>query len=488
MYRKATVIEFSVFVLAGLLGGCARRAPVTSAQQASIPATAVAVVSARTGDIPFTTSVTGSLQTLDDVTLSAKVPGKIAKVFVREGDTVRAGQVVVQQDTSDQEAQVRQAEASLKSARARLKQAQTALELQPTQNETSLRQAEAALEAAKARLRALETGARRQERQQVEQQVASAKANLDNAQANLERVRRLYQQDAVSKQQMDAAQMAYDIALAQYRTAQHQLSLVQEGPRQEEIDAQRALVKQAEEAVRLARTGALQLRVRQDEVNAAKALVAQAEAGLFYARQQYESAFIRSPINGTVAMRFAQPGQMAGAGTPLVRIVNLNAIFLEARVSEMDVRYVRVGQPVSVTVDAYPGKTFRGVVSRIYPVGSEGSRDFVVRVDMRNEGGLLKPQMFARGEILVDVHRNVVLIPKDALMTQEGKQVVVIVQEGVARHVAVETGYVNGFNAEVRGIPAGAQVVVQGQENLRDGDKVRVEQLQTAEATPTSGS
>lgn len=488
MYRKVVAVGFSLLGLTGLLSGCARRAPVTPAQQATTPATAVAVVSARTGDVPFTISVTGSLQTLDDVMLSAKVPGKIAKVFVREGDTVRAGQVVVQQDTSDLEAQVRQAEAALKSARARLKQAQTALELQPTQNETSLRQAEAALEAAKARLRALETGARRQERQQVEQQVASAKANLDNAQANLERVRRLYQQDAVSKQQMDAAQMAYDIALAQYRTAQEQLSLVQEGPRQEEIDAQRALVKQAEEAVRLARTGDLQLKVRQDEVNAAKALVAQAEAGLFYARQQYESAFIRSPINGTVAMRAAQPGQMAGAGTPLVRIVNLNAIFFEAHVSEMDVRHVRMGQPVSVSVDAYPGKTFRGVVSRIYPVGSEGSRDFVVRVDMRNEGGLLKPQMFARGEILVDVHRNVVLIPKDALITQDGKQVVFVVEEGVARRVAVQTGYINGLNAEVRGISAGAQVVVQGQENLRDGDKVRVEQLQTAEATATSGS
>jgi HlyD family secretion protein len=471
-----------------LLGGCGRRAPVSTAQEAAAPATAVAVVSARTGDIPFTISVTGSLQTLDDVMLSAKIPGKIANVFVREGDSVRAGQVVVQQDTKDLEAQLRQAEAALKSARARLQQAQTALELQPTQNETSLRQAEAALEAAKARLRALETGARRQERQQVEQQVASAKANLENAQANLERVRRLYQQDAVSRQQLDAAQTAYDIALAQYRTAQEQLSLVQEGPRQEEIDAQRALVKQAEEAVRLARTGDLQLRVRQDEVNAAKALVAQAEAGLFYARQQYESAFIRSPMNGTVAMRAAQPGQMAGAGTPLLRIVNLNAIFFEARVSETEVRYVRVGQPVTVTVDAYPGKMFRGVVSRIYPVGSEGSRDFIVRVDMRNEGGLLKPQMFARGEILVDVHRNVVLIPKDALLTQDGKRVVFVVKEGVARRIVVQTGYINGTNAEVRGVPAGAQVVVQGQENLRDGDKVRVEQLQTAEARSSGGS
>lgn len=488
VYRKAFISGFALLGLAILLGGCARRAPVSPAQQAAAPATAVAVVSARTGDIPFTISVTGSLQTLDDVMVSAKVPGKIAKVFVREGDTVRVGQVVVQLETSDLEAQLRQAEATLSSARARLQQAQTALELQPTQNETSLRQAEAALEAAKARLRALETGARRQERQQVEQQVASAKANLENAQANLERVRRLYQQDAVSRQQLDAAQTAYDIALAQYRTAQEQLSLVQEGPRQEDIDAQRALVKQAEEAVRLARTGNLQLRVRQDEVNAAKALVSQAEAGLFYARQQYESAFIRSPISGTVAMRAAQPGQMAGSGTPLVRIVNLNAIFFEAHVSETEVRHVRVGQPVSVTVDAYPGRKFQGTVSRIYPVGSEGARDFVVRIDMRNEGGMLKPEMFARGEILVDVHRNVVLIPKDAILMQDGKQVVFVVKEGVARRVVVQTGYINGTNAEVRGISPGAQVVVQGQENLRDGDKVRVEQLQTAEATTTGGS
>lgn len=471
-----------------LLSGCGQRREPVSAQQTAAPVVAVAVVPARTGDIPFTISVTGALQTLDDVTLSAKVPGKIAKVLVREGDVVRAGQVVIQQETGDLEAQVRQAEAALQSARARLKQAQTALELQPTQNETSLRQAEAALEAAKARLRALETGARRQERQQVEQQVASARANLENAQANLERVRRLYQQDAVSKQQLDAAQAAYDIALAQYRTAQEQLSLVQEGPRQEEIEAQRALVRQAEEAVRLARTGDLQLRVRQDEVNAARALVAQAEAGLFYARQQLESAFIRSPINGTVATRMAQPGQMAAPGVPLLRIVNLNAIFFEARVSETEVRYVRPGQTVTVTVDAYPGKTFQGTVSRIYPVGSEGSRDFIVRVDMRNEGGLLKPQMFARGEIIVDVRRNVVVIPKDAIIVEDGKNVVYVVRDGVARKVFVQLGYVNGKDAEVGGVRAGDQVVVQGQENLHDGDKVRVEPLQTVEARAAGGS
>ncbi len=488
MYWKATISVFALLGVAGLLGGCARRTPVQPAQEAAAPATAVAVVSARIGDIPFTVSVTGSLQALDDVIISAKVPGKIAKVHVREGDSVRAGQVVAEQDTSDLAAQVRQAEAALKSAQARLKQAETALALQPTQNETSLRQAEAALEAARARLRAMETGARRQERQQVEQQVASAKANLDNAQANMERVRRLYQQDAVPKQQLDAAQTAYDIALAQYRTAQEQLSLVQEGAREEDIEAQRAMVRQAEEAVRLARTGDLQLRVRQDEVNAAKALVAQADAGLYYARQQYESAFIRTPISGTVAMRAVEPGQMAGAGTPIVRVVNLNSIFFEANVSETQVRYVRIGQPVSVTVDAYPGETFRGVVSRIYPVGAEGSRDFIVRVDMRNDGGKLRPEMFARGEILVDVHRDVVLIPKDAIVIQDGKQVVFVVEGDVARRVTVQTGYINGTNAEVRGVRSGAQVVVQGQENLRDGDKVRVEQLQTAEATTASGS
>jgi HlyD family secretion protein len=488
VYSKIALWGLGALLAAAVLNGCGRRAPEQMAQQAAAPATAVAVVNARTGDIPFTISVTGSLQSLDDVMLSAKIPGRIVSVFVREGDRVRAGQVVVQQETKDIEAQLRQAEATLRSARARLQQAQTALELQPIQNETSLSQAEAALEAAKARLRALETGARRQERQQVEQQVLSAKANLDNARANLERIRSLFERDAVSKQQLDAAQTAYDIALAQYRTAQEQLSLVQEGPRSEEIEAQRALVRQAEEAVRMARTGDLQLRVRQDEVNAAKALVAQAEAGLFYARQQYDAAFIRSPIDGVVAMRAAQPGQMAGGGTPLIRLVNLNTIFFEARVSETEIRYVRVGQPVSVTVDAYPGKTFRGVVSRIYPVGSEGSRDFLVRVDMRNEGGLLRPQMFARGEILVDVRRNVVLVPKDALLTQDGKHVVFVVKEGVARRIVVQIGYQNGENAEVRGVPVGALVVVQGQENLRDGDTVRVEPLQTAEAAVSGGS
>ncbi|MCS6950138.1 MAG: biotin/lipoyl-binding protein, partial [bacterium] len=157
--REAKILVSLAVTTVGvaLLSGCGQRREPVAAQQTAAPVAAVAVVPARTGDIPFTISVTGALQTLDDVTLSAKVPGKIARVLVREGDAVRTGQLVIQQETGDLEAQVRQAEAALQSARARLKQAQTALELQPTQNETSLRQAEAALEAAKARLRALET-------------------------------------------------------------------------------------------------------------------------------------------------------------------------------------------------------------------------------------------------------------------------------------------------------------------------------------------
>lgn len=162
-----------------------------------------------------------------------------------------------------------------------------------------------------------------------------------------------------------------------------------------------------------------------------------------------------------------------------MRIVDLSRIYLEARVSEMNVRLIKPGQKAEITVDAYPEDRFTGTVSRIYPVGNEASRDFTVRINMQNGHGKLKPEMFARGRILVAVHRNVTIVPKDALVTRDTGQALFVVRDKVVRETPVTLGFMAGTSAEVSGIKPGDQVVVQGQENITDGDRVKVEQVAT---------
>ena len=368
---------------------------------------------AHTGNMASVVEVSGDIKALKYTTLSAKIPGRVVSVPYREGDSVGAGTVVVRQDTSDLNAQVRQAQAGL--------------------------------QAAQAHLRMMKAGARSQELATARNAVTSAKANFENAKINHERMQNLYSQGAISKQQMDLAQMQYDVAAAQLDTAKQQSSLVKAGAREEDIEA-------------------------------AQAGVSMAEATLAYARQQLANAYIRTPIAGTVSNRLAEPGQMASPGVPLIDIVALNTVYFEATVSEIDVGRVKVGQPVQVGVDALPGRKFTGTVLKILPTADTKTRQFIIHIAIENppEAGL-KPGMFARGSIEVARHKDTVIIPKDALISNGRSQDVYVVVGKAVKLRPVMVGFETRDEAEIlSGVSSGDELVIVGQDKLSDGVKVNV--------------
>ncbi len=433
---------------------------------------------ARTGDMAYTIDVSGSIKALNSVQLSAKMSGRVVSVPYREGDAVGAGRVVVQQDTSDLRAQERQAEAALLSARARLSQARTSEGVSDTTTEAQIASARAAVEAAKARLNLVRSGARIQEKAQAENAVAMAKASYENAKSNRDRMRSLFLEGALSPQQMDQAQTQFEVASAQYESAKQQLSLVQEGARAEEIESAQKQVEQAQEGLRIAETGRESQKLRAEDIKAAKAGVAQAEAALAYARQQVANASVTSPISGTVSNRMTEPGQMANPGTPLIELVALNTVYFDATVSEIDMHRIKVGQPVKVGIDALPGKAFQGSVLKILPTADPSSRQFHVWIAIPNKGGELKPGMYARGGIQVDKHRNVVIAPKDALITDGNggtEYSVYTVSGSTARQKRVKVGFQTRDEVEIlSGIGDGEELVIVGQDRLSDGVKVDV--------------
>jgi RND family efflux transporter MFP subunit len=379
----------------------------------------------------------------------------------------------VQQDVSDLRAQVRQAEAGALAARSRLSQALTAAGLSDTQTESGIAQAQAGLEAANARLKMTKAGARTQEVESSKNQVLSAQANFQNAKVNLERMRGLYADGALSKQQMELVQMQYDVAKAQLDTTEQQLSLVKAGARDEEIEAARTQVQQAVEGVRVAKSNRANKSLRNEDIKSARAGVAQADAALAYAKQQLVDACIASPIAGVVSARHVQPGEMANPGMPLMEIVALDTVYFEATVSEIDIAKIRVGQSVQVSVDALPGKRFMGSVEKIYPTANTNSRQFSVRVKVINRTGDLKPGMFARGGIEVAKHQNVVVVPKDALVSDGKNQSVYVVVNGVAHLRPITTGFETREEAEaLSGVFSGDVLVTVGQDKLSDGVKV----------------
>jgi HlyD family secretion protein len=498
----------SALAVGGLvLAGC-RRGGETAATQATpaaaqTQATQVSVTPARRATISDTAEVTGALSALQDVTVGVKAAGKVVAVYAREGDLVRAGQVVAQQDTADFQAQLEQQRATLNQQRANLataqskleqakvayQNAQTTLKWTDDQTKSAVRQAQAALVSAQEQAAVVKQGARPQERQQAEENVAAAKANRDKARADLKRYQDLYRQQAVSAQQLDQAQSVADFAEAQYNSAVQALSLIQEGSRPEDIRRAQAAVEQARQALVAAQSNRDQVNLRRADVETARvgilsaqaavqqaqASVRQAEASVRLAAQQLADTAVRSPLTGVVAERKVEPGMQLGAGKDVMRIVALDSIYFDAQLSETQYAEVRMGMPVAVTVDALPGRTFQGSVTKIYPVASTQSRSFRVRIGLKNEGNALRPQMFARGQIVLATHPNAVIVPRDAVLDNNGKTGrLFVVENGAAKERKVTLGFSNLRVLEITfGLKEGEEVVTVGQAQVQDGDKVQ---------------
>lgn len=474
MNTKTMVASTALLLIALNLSACGRE---TTPQAQADTATEVSVETAtiKVGTLVETASVTGELTAYYDTTVATKIGGRITEMRVQEGDRVVKGQVIAVQDQSDLRIQLRQAEAGIRSAEANLQQAETSARVQPDQVEAQIETAKAGLLSAQARLRALQAGARPQERQQAEQAVRSARANAELARANYERAQHLYEQGAIPKQQLDSAKTAYESAQAQLRQAEENLSLVQEGPRKEDIEAAEQAVKQAESAYRQALLGRAQIELAQQRVASARSALAQAKAQYALLKQQLEDTLIRAPFDGVVAQRFLDIGAMAGSGTPVARIVKLDALYFEATLPETLLDVVRRGMSVRVQVDAFPNRTFNGIVEAIYPSVADQARNLRMRIRIPNPPDLpLKTGLFARGEIVLRTYTNVPLTPKQALIEKGGTTRVYVVENGKAKARTLKVRATNTEAVYAEGINAGETVVTRGQDLLSDGQPVRI--------------
>lgn len=459
-------------------------------QNAANAPTPVRVVPAREETVTRSTPVTGSVAALQSVTLSPKVAGRIDTVAGREGEAVRAGQVVIQQDTDDYQQQLNQARANLQAARVRLTQAQTNYQLQLTQSQTNVKNAQAQLSAAEANLALAKNPQRSEEITKAQIAVQQAQANFDRAAADTKRYAFLVKEGAAAQATLDQYVTQEAVQKANLESAKQNLKIAQTGGRQESVLASQEQVRQARIGLQQARANVAQNQAKLDDVRAAQAAVGQNQALVNLALQQIAVTSIKSPINGLISDRTTEPGQQAAPGANLMTIVSLKTVYFEAQVPETSLNTVRQGSPVEVKVDAYPTRSFRGTVSRIFPTGSASSRTFNVRVDVPNSGNLLKPGMFARGNVIVERRRGTV-IPKDALIAANSEgttfQVFVAKNNGQAEQRPVKIGITTATTAEIlSGVRPGDQVIIAGQDGLKNGSPIQIEGSNSKSDSPVT--
>jgi len=249
------------------------------------------------------------------------------------------------------------------------------------------------------------------------------------------------------------------------------------------LDSARAALQAAQSASQMRKLESNYARSRQladqklisaNDIDQIKFDLENARATNRLANLELSYANVVAPISGVIAQRSIKPGNFVQINTPIFRIVDTSKLEATLNVPERELETLKSGLPVKLQVDALPGKSFDGVVDRVAPVVDAGSGTFRVICAFQG-GGLLQPGMFGRMQIDYDQRADALVVPRVALLDDEGDPAVFAVRNGKAVRVPVKLGYLDGEWAEIRkGVGMGERVVVAGKTALRDGSLVQV--------------
>jgi len=339
----------------------------------------------------------------DDSTVAAKNSGRIREIRVREGDSVKAGDVIAVLDEEQAAAREDQARSAAQGAETRVTRSQEQIAVLQEQ----LKQARITIEQA-----SLDAQGRVR---QAEAQVASAEANLSQAQAAYEQARydvekftRLARSGDVSDRQREQAHTTAETQAAVVESMKKQVAAARGA-----LTAARANLENP--PIRSSQAAAIQKQISQaqTDVSAAQADAERARAQLKESQANRSDLTVMAPFDGTIATRVAEPGEVVSPGTAIVTMVDLSRIYLRGFVPEGDIGRVKLDQSARIYLDSNPKVAIDAVVSRIDPESSftpentyfrdERVKQVIgIKLLIKNPTGAAKPGMPADGEILVE--------------------------------------------------------------------------------------
>lgn len=518
-----------------------------AAPEGAAPAAAaeikVQIEELRRGELNAPLRITGTLKSDETLVLSTRSTGLVKQVLVREGERIRKGQLLVVLEDTDILAMRDRARASLRVAEAKLAQARTGKGMKDTASRSELRRAEqslqasrlrlsqskslsgimdsetenrvssarASVQAARERLKSLVDGSRRQEKLAAEAAVARARVQVERQKSALERREQLLRDGAIAREAVDNARRDHEAALADLDAARQQASLVNEGPRAEEIrvaeeavrqqeaalkdaEANRARrqvsreeietaqtqVQQAEAMVETAQAAIAQESVNTEEIRSTAAAVEQARADLRYQDEMLRQTRVFSPVNGIVSKRNIHVGEsVVQMRNELMQIVSLDTLYVEASAPESALASVAPGMPADIYLDVMQGRKISGAVQRVIPVAEGQSRSVRVRLTLGSTGSTL-PVVggFARAIIHARSASASLSAPRTAIVTDEGQPAVFLLENGKVSRRPVRIGDAGGVGDRVpilEGVREGDRIILNHVESLTDGQAVQAE-------------
>jgi RND family efflux transporter MFP subunit len=222
-------------------------------------------------------------------------------------------------------------------------------------------------------------------------------------------------------------------------------------------------------------------------VDTARARLETAQAALAYNDTLQRYSRLAAPFAGVVTMRYVDPGAFVPAATAgsnpaaaaIVTVMDYSTIRVRVAVPEVEAARVQVGQPVVLTTDALPGRTFRGSVTRHSGALDEATRSLLVEADLPNADLTLRPGMYGSVRIGVEKHTGALLVPAAALVREKAAGFLFTLADGKAVRVPVKYGFNDGTNVEILdGIAENARVLVPGKVALVNGQAVNAVEVQ----------
>ena len=355
-------------------------------------------------------NATGYIVAAHKIELAAKVVGKVAWIGVEKGDKVREGQPLVRLEDDEYRAHLLEGQGQLNNLKAHLAE--------------------------------LEHGSRPEEIAKAKADLMQARATLENARVTLDRTRSLTSEGVMAKQTLDDAQAKYDSAAANAASLDKAYELVRIGPRQEEIDAMRAQVRQAEGTVE-------------------------------YDQTELDNTVIRAPVSGTILERNVEKGEFVttgfvgdkGAKGYVVSMANLNDLQVELDISQNDFSKLGPRQPGIVTTDAFPDRKYKGYIEEIAPEANRQKATVQVKVKIAEPDAYLRPEMNASVAFVANNKAAAQAKPHiDIPAAAVRDRAVFVVLDGKA------------MRRDAQSLIGGEDVIVNPPADLKDGQRVRPKQ------------
>lgn len=431
-------------------------------------------------DITLRINASGVVQPIRRVNLSPKTQGRLAQLYVEQGDQIQADQLIAQMENGEIEAQLLQAKARLIKAKANLEKLKTGsrpeeiaaaearlnrnraslAELQAGSRSEEIAQAEAKLNEAEARLADARSGSLEEEIAQAQARIEANQAELELANERVNRYNNLQEQGAVSQDELEEYRQNQRRLNAVVQEAEKRLEQLQQsrltqveqlqaileqerqsliqlknGARPEEIAQVEAEVAEAESQLNELLNG-----TRPEEIAAAEAEVNEAQAAVQFYQTQLKDTEVRAPFAGIITQRYAVEGAFvtpatsasdASSATSSSIVALAEDLEVLAKIPEADIGQIKLNQAVEIIADTYPNQVFHGRVQLIAPeaIKEEDVTLFQARIKMITGQDILQSGMNVDLNFVGEKLKNTLVVPTVAIVTNRGETGVLMVNE-----------------------------------------------------------